>query len=259
MTPVSPLQPQQEPKKVLATDAALQSSAYIPRDHAPSQIAEFFAHIYNTAARYSLYLSQFIAWVLCSILFRAMYTLDIKGKEKIASLTAPLIIVSNHINFYDGFIIRVALGAFPQKIMPLRFMAVLRFSKGFLNVLTWTGIIPLVYFLLGVFVIRQGQGIDKNLEKAQEVIGLHHTVVMYPEGKMIYDDTIGQFKKGAAALALKTGAQILPLSIRRIKETGKRVRMRINIGDALTLSPDTTYETGTELLYNVVGSLHAQK
>lgn len=248
-----------EPDSLQATLTTEKLDSHRSTNDVSKRLVSFLTKIYHLAARYSLYVSQFTAWVICSVLFRSLYKLDITGKEKITSVQSPLILVSNHINFYDGFIIRVALGAFPRQIMPLRFMAVIRFSQLFLNVMTWTGIIPFFYFIFGVFVIQQGKGIDKNLEKAKEVLAMMQTVVMYPEGEIVLTDTLGRFKKGAAALALQTGTPILPLSIRKISEKGKRTRMRINIGDLIHLSPTDSYEKGTEVLYNAVGSLHAQK
>lgn len=223
----------------------------------PSRVVAFFTTIDDTFKRYCLYISQFIAWVVCSILFNLIFKLEVTGKSKLKQLHAPLIIVSNHICFYDGFIIRVALGAFPKRILPLRFMAVISFDKLFLNVLTWTGIIPLVYFLLGVFVIKQGQGLEKNLEKATEVLEKDHTVVMYPEGSM-FPKEIGPFKRGAAALAMKTGTPVLPLSIRKFKRFGRTI-LRVNIGDVISLNSNSTYEKETEVLYNTVCRLHEQK
>lgn len=212
--------------------------------------------IYVRCSTYLLYVTQFIAWVVCSIIFHLQYKLDIQEKEKLAKLQAPLIIISNHITFYDGFIIRVALGAFPERIMPLRFMAVIKFNKLFLNILTWTGIVPLVYFILGVFVIQQGQGLEKNLEKAKDRLALKQTVVMFPEGKMITDQDIGPFKKGAAALASMTGAPIFPISLRKIPRKGKRTVMRINFGDIHHVSTQHSHEQNTETLHMVVKTLY---
>ncbi len=128
---------------------------------------------------------------------------------------------------------RLVVGIFPHQL-PLRFMAVKVFEYPFLNFLAWIGFIDLVYILFGVFVVKKGQGIKRNLVHPRRIIEHGGNIVMYPEGRMTEQShQVGEFKLGAAVLAHETGVPVIPCAM-KIVDTGTfRRTFSIAIGDPL--------------------------
>lgn len=200
-------------------------------------------------------ITQFVTWPLFFILFNLLFKIKITGRENLKKVNSPVIIISNHICFYDSFFFRLALGIF-SPLLPLRFMAVKKFSKGFLNLLARIGVIDFVYHLFGVFTIVQGAGIEEGLKDAKAIIRAGGNVSIYPEGRMVYEDTVGTFKRGAYVLAQNTNVNILPFSF-RFHNTGKiRGNLYINIGEPFKVDTNLSDEDGSAYLRDKVLKLY---
>lgn len=178
-------------------------------------------------------ITQFISWPFVYFFATLFFKVRIIHPEKLRSLHSPFIIISNHISPYDSFMFRLVLGVFPRQL-PLRFMAVKVFEYPFLNFLAWIGFIDLVYILFGVFVVKKGQGIKRNLVHPRRIIEHGGNIVMYPEGRMTEQShQVGEFKLGAAVLARDTGVPVIPCAM-KIVDTGTfRRTFSIAIGDPL--------------------------
>lgn len=168
------------------------------------------------------------------VIYHLCFVLKIKGKTNLDNTTGPMLFVSNHIGFYDSFIFDLFVKPFSH-ILPFRFMGSRRFITHFLALLKCIGVIDLVYFLFGVFRITPGEGAEKSLKKAYEIIKNKGTVVMYPEGRIwhptnVHPEAIGPFKWGAAILAKNTGVQVVPVSFRKTIRTDSRGFMKVRRG-----------------------------
>jgi len=199
-------------------------------------------------------ITQFCTWPIVFIVLYAIFRVRIEGKESFKTIQSPFIIVSNHISFYDSFIFRLILGFFTSHL-PLRFMAVKKFNSPIMNTLSNLGFIDLVYALFGVFTVVPKKGIDENLKKPIHIIQCGGNVVVYPEGSITYTDTVGPFRNGAALLAQKTGAPILPVSFRYGKQRLFRRAIFVNVGKAHTISKDIPCIEATQTLLNEVNNL----
>lgn len=184
--------------------------------------------------RYFAKITQFLSWPIAFIFFNLFFNIKINGKENIRLTKSPFIIISNHISFYDSFVFRLVLGSF-AKNLPLRFMAVNSFRTWYLNLLSTLFITDIIYALYGVFVVVRGRGIEKNLEDAITIIKNGGNVVIYPEGSIVNDGHIAEFKHGAAVLAQKTAATVIPIAM-KIEERYLRNEFIINVG--LPFKPD---------------------
>ncbi len=202
------------------------------------QISLFFEHTFPLIVQ-SIFAPVFY------ILYNAFFSLSISGKENLAEAyaksDAPIIFISNHIGWYDSFIFDLFVPPFSH-VLPFRFMGSRRFLVPFLSLLKCIGIIDLVYFLFGVFRITPGEGAEKSLKKAYEILKNDGTVVMYPEGRIwhptnVHPEAIGPFKWGAAILAKNTGVKVVPVSMRQtLRENSKgvpkaRSRLEVRIGE----------------------------
>lgn len=193
--------------------------------------------------------TQFFSWFLFWPLFNILFRVKIEGRENLKGLKSPLIMVSNHVKFYDSFLFRLAVGPI-SRLLPMRFMAVTKFNDPFMNTMNKLGIVKFVYSLFGVFVIEQGQGLQKNLHRAKGIIKNKGIVALFPEGRISRNGQVGMFKRGVSALALTTHTKVLPLGI---KIEGKRINIRI--GKAEYLPTGRTYEESAEDLREKVVDL----
>lgn len=168
------------------------------------------------------------------LIYHLVFVLRIKGQENLDGTAGPMLFVSNHVGFYDSFVFDLFVSPFSH-IMPFRFMGSRRFIVPFLAVLKLIGVIDLVYLLFGVFRITPGEGAEKSLKKAYEIIKNKGTVVMYPEGRIwhptnVHPEAIGPFKWGAAILAKNTGVQVVPVSFRKTIRTDSKGYMKVRRG-----------------------------
>ncbi len=216
----------------------------------------FIANLRQSFFKYFAGITQFCVWPIIYIFFHLFFNLKIKGKENLENIASPFIIISNHISFYDSFVFRLIWGFYTLKL-PLRFMAVRKFKYFFLNVLSSLYIIDLIYLLFGVFVIEPGKGIENNLIEATEIIRHGGNIVMFPEGKIVEDKSVGTFKLGAAVLLKRTRVQVVPISLSIRKKSGSlRKEFLVNIGAIRKIDHTLTDKELTNYLHKKVSDLY---
>jgi len=194
-------------------------------------------------------ITQFFAWFIILGLSRPFFKIEVRNKENLKGVRAPAILISNHIRFYDSFLYRIAVGL-RSPLAPLRFMGVKRFHSPVLNFISDIGIVPFVYFLMGVVTVVTGQGVSKNLEGAKKALRGGAVIAMFPEGRMYYDDTIGPFKWGAAILAEETDTPLMPFAMRK---HGRRVI--VNVGHSFCIDKTKGPTENTEIIRDVIVDL----
>lgn len=211
---------------------------------------QFMCHAIKAYAATTQFLSWFIFWPL----FNLAFDLTISGRENLKGAHSPLIMIANHSRFYDSFLFRVAVGPF-SRLLPMRFMAVIKFADPFLNLMRKIGVVQFVYGLFGVFVVEHGLGLQKNLHRAKGILKNKGIVAMFPEGRMVRKGEMSFFRRGVSALALSSHVPVLPLGIKITKNTDKTVaskilsifglrktKIEIRIGKIEQLQTGKTYE-----------------
>lgn len=202
--------------------------------------------------------SQFFSWFVFWPLYNSLFRVTYHGRENLKGLRGPLIMISNHSRFYDSFLYRVIVGPFNFKMLPMRFMAVLKFNDPFMSFVKKTGFIHFIYSLFGVFVVEQGLGLNKNLKRAKNILRNKGVVAMFPEGRLNKSSEILMFKRGVSALALSNHTKVLPMYI-EVKEGNlwklKRGSIVVSIGQAHYLETNKTYEVLAEELRQEVVEL----
>ena len=169
------------------------------------------------------------------LLFGIFFIINIRGKEQVRTINGPILIISNHIGIYDSFLFDLIKKPFSE-IFPFRFMGTRVFDSTLLRCLKKIGIIDIVYLLFGVFKVTPGEGAEKSLKCAYEIIKSGGTVAMYPEGRIWkpnkeHSEPIGPFRWGAAILAKNTQVQVLPVALKRTRIPGSfRSRIDMHIG-----------------------------
>ena len=129
---------------------------------------------------------------------RIWFRLRVGGAEHIPADGAA-IVVPNHKSFWDSFFIAAAT---PRH---LRFMGKRELFEG-----PWGRLLV----ALGAFPVRRGESDVEALETARQVLRQDGLLALFPEGTRIRDpDELGEPRRGAARLALETGAPLVPAAI----------------------------------------------
>jgi len=201
--------------------------------------------------------------IISNLIFKpflnVFFRFKVTGRENIKKLSAPLLIIGNHNFFIDSF----ALGAslpFGTKLFPINIMGEIdHFFNPTLEFFKKIGVIKIIYSLCNVFPAIRGKELKIALEKPVEIIKNKGTVFLHPEGRIVKGEEIGQFKRGASYLAIKTGVKVLPVVFKIEKKTSKinlRRNYCVKIGQPFTLPKETSVESGAEIMREIITNLY---
>jgi 1-acyl-sn-glycerol-3-phosphate acyltransferase len=176
------------------------------------------------------YSFQKIVLTFAYFLLRIFADLKIDGRENARKIRGgPLIIIANHKSFLDPLIIGLCFPFF-SKIFPLRFIAKDTFFK---NPIGW-----IFYRSVGAFPACKGQGLAESLKIPSQILRDGGSVMFFPEGIRVREDSLGRPRIGAAELASNFPAvPIIPMAISNTHKVGhlgllyKRSNLRVNIGE----------------------------
>ena len=135
---------------------------------------------------------------------RVLFRIEHRGMENIPA-RGPLIITPNHVTYFDPFWVSVRI------YRAVRFMA---WDKIFAIPITGA-----IFRWLGAFPVNLEAPEFGAYRNALTILQKQEALMIFPEGGRSPDGTLLPFKEGAARLALKTGASILPVLV----EGGERV------------------------------------
>jgi len=153
---------------------------------------------------------------------------QVKGRENVPS-QGPLLIVANHINLADPVLIGASLSRKPT-FMAKEEIFRSRFSSFFLR-------------NFGAFPVRRGRINRKAFNQANQVLAKGRALVMFPEGRRSHNTQLQSAFLGAALIASRSRALILPVGIsgsEKIKGVAwllRRPRITVNIGHPFSPPP----------------------
>jgi 1-acyl-sn-glycerol-3-phosphate acyltransferase len=136
-------------------------------------------------------------WIIRRLL-RLFFGFTVVGRHH-EPRTGPVIVVSNHLSDLDPLVVGSALSR------PVSYMAKEELFKP-----------PLLRWWItacGAFPVRRGEADRRAFRTALEVLRRGGVLVMFPEGTRGRDRTLRPPEPGAAMLALRTGAPLLPVAI----------------------------------------------
>ena len=169
-----------------------------------------------------------ITKVLARLILRVFCRIEVTGAEKVP-LEGPVIIASNHLSWLDPPAIGVVL---PR---PIAYIA--RADLFEMPFLRW--LLPRLY----VIPVERGSGDLAAVKAAIRALRNGMAFGIFPEGTRSRNGKLQPFKTGTAAIALRTGAQVVPLAVigsDKIWPPGGKPRLggklRIVIGDPVDLS-----------------------
>lgn len=193
-----------------------------------------------------------IFWMLSKFWFR----LEAHGTEHLAGVKGPLVMVANHKSLVDAFLVFAAIPKWWRSpLLPVRAMGHdVFFRNPFMRMLMHA---------LGAYPQYRGQGLDVSLKEPLELLREKRVVGIYPEGKRVFDEEIGFFKRGVGELVRRApGVPVLPLAISSAEDSILQVlprpfkTIRINFGAPYIPNPSYSAEAIAALLHNQVMFLY---
>jgi 1-acyl-sn-glycerol-3-phosphate acyltransferase len=183
--------------------------------------------------------------LILRLLFLLLTRRRVKGRDNIPK-QGPVIFVSNHIELVDSPLLWVSLGRrayFMAKEEVFRSRIIAYFMSSF-----------------GAFPVRKGRQDRKALLKARQLLADGQALIIYPEGMRSQSRRLKLAFPGAALIASRSGAPVIPIGIygtekiRGIAWLWRRPEITVNIGVAFTLPPIDGRLTKIELskLTNVI-------
>lgn len=131
---------------------------------------------------------------------RFLYRLRYEGLEHIPK-SGKLILCSNHISVCDPFFLAVP---FPRQI---RYMAKSELFEDHGRLARW------LLYRWGAFPVRRGKGDAESIRTAETVLNRGGVVGIFPQGKCVAPGVRFVPKAGAALVAARTHAPVLPAGI----------------------------------------------
>ncbi len=171
--------------------------------------------------------------------FMFVYRVRITGREHVPA-SGPCVLAANHVSVLDGFFLGIAV------TRQVRFMAKSELYR-----------VPGVKQILlaaGAFPVRRGADAGRAVAAGVKLLEQGAVVGLFPEGTSLPDEKRG-YKRGAARLALATGAPLIPVALigthLTLEPRTHRIslpRVRIVIGEPLRVErQEPTEEAATEL------------
>lgn len=183
-----------------------------------------------------------LAKIFFRVYLKLFYKWVIIGKDNIPR-NGPVLLISNHINVFDPIVIGCAI---ERKI---NFMAKeeLFKNKFFANIL----------FALGAFPVKRDSSDRKALKKGIDILNSQKVLGIFPEGTRSLNGEVKAGLPGAAFIALKSDAIIVPVGLvssyklfsKIVIQIGKPIPMESYKKDKI--SSDITIEVTEYLMENI--------
>lgn len=182
--------------------------------------------------------TQYFFWIFVGPFIKFFLRIEVITKIDLRNLKKPFIIVANHVTAMDPIIIGslLPLGA---RVIPIRFAVWHKYYH-----------FPCPYALIaqpmGAFPVQKKVGLAKTLKPGIEALERGEVVGIFPEGRRVHFGRPRKGRRGAAYMAIRTGAPVLPVCVRgTMGLTFKNVffrqrKVKVYIGEPFKLPPHLT-------------------
>lgn len=165
-----------------------------------------------------------LSYVLFSVILRLFCRLTIRGKEHIPR-QGPAILVANHSSLLDPFIVTCCTNRIIHWLVASWVFRIAFFS-------CFAKRIPFLK-------VEPGRGNNKEaLKDAITLLGEGRVIGVFPEGGVSKNGEIIPFLSGAAYIAIRAGAPIVPLYINGARSFFKFHKITVKIGEPFFLNQE---------------------
>jgi len=154
-----------------------------------------------------------------SLLFPALSSfcgMTIRDRELLSDLDGPAVFVANHVSALDAVVMAEAL---PPRY---RHRSVVVAAADSIFKRKWEA--RLAQVTVDAFPIPRGGGARPHLEYLKDLLRKKWSVIIFPEGRLTATGAIGEFRKGAAVLAMDAAVPIVPAYVDGMYEVMPRFR-----------------------------------
>jgi 1-acyl-sn-glycerol-3-phosphate acyltransferase len=171
---------------------------------------------------------QAIIYAISYVLFKTFCRLTVRGSENVLELQRQvkggqgIIFAANHSSEWDGPLIRVGLPFF-SKLSPMYYVSMKK--EGY----TQSGWRRYIYGgkffeMLGAYPVYSGQkDYAYSLQNYIQLLVLHKSVCIFPEGRRTLDGSLAPARGGVAFLSHSTKAPVIPVAVKGL--------VRLNLRD----------------------------
>ncbi len=158
-----------------------------------------------------------IRGILCPLAWM-LFRVRVTGAENVPG-SGPLVVCANHISWWDPVLVA---GVVPRKICFMAKEELFRYP-----------LFGRALLMLGAFPVRRGTSDRRAIVTARGVLERGGVIGVFPEGTRSRTGELGKAHNGAAYLAMRNGAAVLPVGITGPYRIGQPVK--VAIGKPLTL------------------------
>lgn len=164
-----------------------------------------------------------------NVILRILARVEVVGREHVPP-TGPLVVVANHTHFVDPPVMGMSLG---RKVLLMAKQELFR--------------VPVIGWIVthyDAFPVRRGEADRQAMRWALQALEMGQAVGMFPEGTRSRTGEMRSAYPGAALIAVRSGAPVLPIGIDgtdRILPAlrrGRRATVRVVYGPTFTLQFD---------------------
>ena len=153
-------------------------------------------------------------------LLERLYRVEVAGGERVPA-TGPAILAANHASVWDPFVLSLAT---PREVHYMAKAELFRFAP-----------VAAVLRSLHAFPVERGSGDRVAFSEAASLLGRGEVLGIFPQGTSIPERQNG-WHRGAARLALVTGAPLIPVRISGTRPLPRRTRIRIEVGEPIRVA-----------------------
>jgi long-chain acyl-CoA synthetase len=195
----------------------------------------------------------------------------IRGRENLRDVQGPVLVIANHVAFFDPAYVLEALPArFRHKLAVAMDGELLESMRnpprgtGFLVRLADRAAYWLVVSLYNVFPLPRHAGFRKSFAFAGDLVDRGWSVLVFPEGTRTSDGRLSPFRAGIGLLSMRLHVPVVPLrldGIFELKQAGKKWarlgHIRISIGGPAFFNESEAAEEIARNLEHRVAALQA--
>lgn len=192
----------------------------------------------------------------------------IRGRENLRDTKGPVLIVANHVTFFDpAYILEGLPGRFRRRLAVamdgelLESMRTPRPGTGFFIRLVGRVTYFLVVSVYNVFPLPRHAGFRKSFAFAGDLIDRGWNVLVFPEGERARTTRMNPFRVGVGLLATRLGVPVVPMrfdGVAEAREAGKHIvppgRIKVWLGPPVRYTEaQAAEEIARDLERRVVG------